>query len=233
MNIATTLPFGNDTMGAIKPLIYYFSPDPAMAVEDVFDSVPYKKGQLLFVEKNTPYSLYYVKSGKVKISKVGMDGKEQIIRIATAGDFVGYRELLMDMRYTTSAAVLENAQLYVVPKEDFMELLQTNQEVAKAFNNMLCRDRMEAEQKLVDMAYKPVRSRLAETLITHVQQSKSDKPNQISLSREDLARIVGTAKETVIRVLADFKAAKLIRNEGRSINVLNISGLTGISRLYN
>jgi len=200
-------------------------------VEEVFDPIRFKKHQPLFIEKSKPLGVYYIKSGRVKVFKTGMDGKEQIVRIARAGELVGYKELMLDTRYTNSASVLETTEAYLIPKEDFQEVLNQNQQVAQAFNNMLCRDLMEAEQKLVDIAYKPVRNRLAEALValSSVKSPQEDDLN-IKLTREDLGRMIGTVKETVIRVLADFREEKLIATNGRNISILNLDRLTTIAR---
>ncbi|MDN5205060.1 Crp/Fnr family transcriptional regulator [Fulvivirgaceae bacterium BMA10] len=199
-----------------------------------FESTFYKQGQVVFNESNTPRGLYYIESGKVKIYKYGSDGKEQIIRIAKPGDFLGYRELLTNTRYTVSASILEDAVLAFVPKEDFNNLLREDADFTTFFTQLLSRDLAEAEEKMVALAYKPVRGRLAETLLELDKVFENEnKKNLISLSREDLANIIGTAKETVIRLLSEFKSEKLININGRTIRVVDPNGLLRINNLYN
>ena len=199
-----------------------------------FESIFYKKGQVLFNEGNIPRGLFYVESGKVKIAKYGSDGKEQIISIAKPGDFIGYKSLLTNTHYNVSASILEDATLTFIPKDDFSKLFRVDTDVADKFTKMLCDDLIALEEKMVSMAYTPVRGRLAETLLALDEVYKEEKRNIsfINLSRMDLANIVGTAKETVIRLLTEFKTEKLISTEGKLITILDPQGLLRINQLY-
>lgn len=195
-----------------------------------FEEDFYEKGQVVFRIENMPRGLYYVKSGKVKVFKYGSDGKEQILTIAGPGRFLGYKDLLADRRYTTGATVVEDAMLVFIPKRDFIEIFKSS-DATDYFTTLLCQDLIMAEEKLVSLAYKPVRGRLAESLLT-LNETYKDHEHKIELSREDLANFIGTAKETVIRLLSEFKAEKLIQTDGRCIQVLNPSGLSRINSLY-
>lgn len=200
-----------------------------------FESIGFKKGQVIFSERNTPYGLYYVNTGRIKIAKLGSDGKEQIFRIAKPGDYLGYAELLSDVKYTTTATALEDSSLCFIPKEDFMEMLHESQALTDTFMKMVCRDLMEAETKMTDISYTPVRGRLAEALLQLHDTYEEDYADKvvIPISREDLAHLVGTAKETVIRLLSEFKDDQLIKTEGRKIMLTNLSGIRNLCSLYN
>ncbi|OEK00994.1 hypothetical protein BFP97_05480 [Roseivirga sp. 4D4] len=195
-----------------------------------FEEDFYAKGQVVFRIDSLPHGLYYVKSGKVKVFKYGSDGKEQILTIAGAGRFLGYKDLLADRRYTSGATVVEDATLIFIPKSDFFEIFKSD-EASDYFTGLLCRDLAEAEERMVSMAYKPVRGRLAESLLS-LNKTYKDQSRGIDLTREELANFVGTAKETVIRLLSEFKAEKLIQIEGRNIEVLNLQGLNHIHNIY-
>lgn len=199
--------------------------------DPAFDSDFYENGQIVFRLGNTPHGLYYIKSGKVKIYKHGSDGKEQILKIAGAESFMGYKDLLAHRRYTASASVVEDAVIVFIPKEDFFELFKSDSHTRDYFTELLCLDLVAAEEKMVAMAYKPVRGRLAETLLT-LSETYRDGGQEIGLSREDLAHLVGTAKETVIRLLSEFKAEKLVKIRGKYISVLNPAGLVKVENLY-
>ncbi len=206
-------------------------------VSEKFESILHKKGQILFNEGNLPRGVFYVQSGIVKIYKYGIDGKEQIIKLAKHGDLIGYKAILTNDKYNVSTAILENATLTFIPKSDFIELFRADEEIADKVTQLLCADLADMERKMVAMAYKPVRGRLAETLLSlNDVYGNPDKTSaiksRIRLSREDLANIIGTAKETVIRLLSEFKSENLIKTEGKIINILDPQGLVKIDNLY-
>lgn len=195
-----------------------------------FEEEVYTTGQVVFRINSIPYGLYYVKSGKVKVFRYGSDGKEQILTIAGEGRFLGYKDLLADRRYTSGATVVEDATLVFIPKADFKQIFKSD-DASDYFTNLLCQDLIEAEERMVSMAYKPVRGRLAESLLNLSATYKGHEEG-IELTREDLANFVGTAKETVIRLLSEFRTEKLIKIEGRSIEILSEPGLQRILGLY-
>lgn len=199
------------------------------------EHLSYPKGHLLFREGNTPWGLYYICEGKLKLYKHGSEGKEQIIRIASSGDFVGYSVLLHNLKYNISATVLEDVTLTFVPKQTFLHILQKEPKVAQHFMHLLCQDVIEGQQRLLDQAYRPVRGRLAGALLTLDQvyeKENSDEESLITLSRQDLASLLGAAKETVIRLLSEFKEEEMITTNGHVIAVLNPQRLEQISHLY-
>ena len=195
----------------------------------------YKKGQVVFFEHNFPDGLYCVQDGKVKVFKTGNTGKEQIIRFAKTGDVLGYRALLAGESYSASASVLEDSKICFIRKESIFELFNTNNNFSFEMIKLLSHDIEDVERKMVKLAQKPVRERLAEALLilkeTYGTEESDGKFLNITLTREDLANIVGTATETVIRLLADFKNKKLISTKGKKIEILNLQGLIEISNL--
>lgn len=194
----------------------------------------YKPGQVIFHERTMPFGLFCVNSGKIKLHQMGSDGKEQIIRMVKPGDFLGYRALMSNTPYAASATALEEATICTIPKDSFFNLLKENDAVSEGLMNLLCRNLEESERRLTSMAYKPVRERLAEALLMIKNTyDKEDSPEYtIAMTREDLASLVGTAKETVIRLLSDMKSEGVVSTEGRKITIKDAKALVRISNLY-
>ena len=162
----------------------------------------YKKGQPIFQEESVPTGVFCISEGLVKVTKLGSNGKEQILRIAKPGDFVGYKSLIKGSRYRASAVAIEDSSICLIPKAIFMELLNENVAFYQQIVHLLCDVIDSAESKLTDIAYKPVRGRIAEALLL-LDKAFEDK-EQITLTREDLAGLVGTVKETAIRIISEF-----------------------------
>jgi len=196
----------------------------------------YKKGQTIFYEGGIPPGIYCLKSGKIKIYKLGIDGKEQIVRFATSGGLLGIRALVGGRQYSAYAETIEDSVICLVNKTTFIKLIDENSEFSHCLMKILSRLLEDAENKMTSLAQKPVRERLAETLIimNNLFHSYPASPNgsTISLSRNDLANIVGTATETVIRLLSEFKDEELIAINGRSITLLDIDDLKKTGKVF-
>lgn len=176
----------------------------------------FKKKADIFSEGDTPQNVYYVKSGSVKIYKSHPDGKELIISLANANDFFGFEPIFEGTAYKESAVAIQDTVLSVIPKKDFVTLLQSP-DVSASFISLLCKKVAEKEDQLVNLAYNSVRQRTAEALLKAIRL-KDNKEN-IQISRDDLAKMVGTASESVIRVLSDFKDENLIEIESGKIRI--------------
>jgi len=203
--------------------------------EDKSDHLQYKKGQLIYCEDSTPLGVYFVQKGSVKISKVGCDGKEQILRIVTADEMMGYVDMVSNSRYSSSAKALEDTTLLFIPKQEFWTTLKKQRQLFENFILLLSDDLKEAELKIADFAYKPVRGRLADALV-YLNKKFNKKQNEvkaISISRFDLACFVGTAKETINRLLSEFRNEKIISTDGTKINILEVNELDRLSKMYN
>jgi CRP-like cAMP-binding protein len=198
--------------------------------------VTYKKGQTLFYEGTRPMGVFCINNGKVKVYKMGSNGKEQILFIAKPGDFLGYRSLLSEEFYGASATVIEPAALCFIPKSDFLKILNSNPSFFGRLMKAVCHDLGVMEDKLAQLAQKSVRERLATTILmlkeTYGMEGEGSDTIDIVLSREDLANIVGTATETVIRLLSEFKADKMIALEGKKIKVLDAAKLLHEADFY-
>mgnify|MGYP005844942501 CR=1 FL=1 len=183
----------------------------------------YKKKEVIYSEGANPIGVYFLNKGKVKILKSSELGKELITDLINEGDFFGYASLLEEKVYLETAQAMEESEICLIPKEDFYSLLYNNREVAAKFIKMLTNELADKEERLVKLAYHSVRKRVAEALITIRDRYKKENEAKfsISISREDLANIVGTAPETVIRTLSDFKEEKLIDIKGSNITILD------------
>jgi len=187
----------------------------------------YKKKGEVFAEGDAPLNVYFVKSGHVKIFKSHPDGKEFITGLANANDFFGFEPILDGTPYQESAVALQDTELVLVPKRDFTTLLQSP-EVSASFISLLCKKVVEKENQLVNLAYNSVRQRTAEALLKATQLK--DGAENIQISRDDLSKMVGTAAESVIRVLSDFKDEGLIETDGGKIRIKSLPRLEKVVR---
>ncbi|MFM9838897.1 MAG: Crp/Fnr family transcriptional regulator [Cyclobacteriaceae bacterium] len=187
--------------------------------------IRYKKGQNVFYEGTRPMGLFCVNGGKVKVYKNNAQGKEFILYISKPGDFLGYRALLSEEIYGATATVLEDAKICFIQKEDFLAVLQKNPLFLRKVVKHVCVQMGIMEERMADLAHKSVRERLAANLLmlkeSYGMEGEESVLLDIALSRDDLANLVGTATETVIRLLSDFKADELISFEGKKIRVLD------------
>ena len=190
----------------------------------------YKKKQRIYSESNRPSSLYYVEKGKVKTFKTNDNGKELVIGLYNKGDFFGHIALLEQTNYQDTAVAMEDTELIEIPKQDFESLINNNIEVSRKFIQLLAKNISEKEEQLVRMAYNSLRKKVADSLITLNNKYNTDNDEEfpISITRENLASIAGTATESLIRTLSDFKNENLIAiNDGR-ITILNAKKLENL-----
>ena len=191
----------------------------------------YKKGTVVYREGSRLTGFYCVTKGIVKIFKTGIDGKEQIIRFAKRGEIIAYRSLLSQELACTTAKIIDEAVLCHIPYQTLLFLIQSNWQFSHHMLQIVCRELREANDYITDIAQKSVRERLAEVLLLLKENFDLDYHNtlQISLTREELANMVGTATESVIRLLSEFRQDKLIELEGRRIKFINIPGLQKVA----
>ena len=195
----------------------------------------YRKGQIIFYEGKGALGIYCVHSGKIKVYKLGSEGKEQIIRVALPGSLLGLRSVISGRSHSASATALEDSVCCFISKRKFFQLTIKYPDISQRIMVILSNLLDGAEDKITSLAQKSVRERLAETLLTLEDAFRSDHQTDgtiINLSREDLANLVGTATETVIRLLSEFKQDKLIEIRGRKIKLLNKRILSKIGKAF-
>lgn len=187
----------------------------------------YKRKELIYSEGEVPKFLYYVEQGRVRTYKVTSDAKELVTSVFGEGEFFGYSELLSSQGYQEYAAAIDGAKLTLIPKGDFEKLILSNKDVSINFIKLLANNIIEREENLVSLAYNTVRKRVADALCTLYDKFKGKHAEivEITVSRDELASIVGTATESVIRILSEFKTDGYISTKGSLITVFKIDEL--------
>jgi CRP-like cAMP-binding protein len=207
-----------------------FSKDALRSLTEGRNINKYKKKQTIYTEGNHPNRLYFILKGKVKACKTNERGKELVTDLYSPGDFLGHIALLEGTVYRDTAEALEETELAVIPKEDFDELINNSPDVAKKFIQLLARNISDKENQLLGLAYNSLRKKVADMLLMLQKkyQQKKEEKFMIDISRESLATIAGTATESLIRTLSDFRNEKLIDIKNGRITILNEKKLSAL-----
>lgn len=204
--------------------------DPIKSLVEYRSINKYKKKQVIYTEGNHPIQLYYVLKGKIKTFKSNDDGKELVTDLYSPGDFLGHIALLQGGLYKETAEAIDECELAIVPKKDFEDLLSNSRDVAQKFISMLAKNIADKEHHLLSIAYNSLRKKVADALVS--LKNKYHTPDvekfKIDISRENLATIAGTATESLIRTLSDFKSEKLIDIKDGYITIVNDKKLEGM-----
>ncbi|TDW96690.1 response regulator [Dinghuibacter silviterrae] len=182
----------------------------------------------LYQEGKRPKYLYLLKSGKVKAFRINEDGKEYITNLYVPGDYIGYLPLLENKSYEDNAIVLEDAELALFPREEFLEAIYRDMQVSARFIQLIARNVREKEERLLSLAYGSLRKRIARGLLDIHHKFAGEPGKSLSMSREDIAQYVGTATESLIRTLSDFKSEKLIDITDGKIRITDVSKLENL-----
>lgn len=201
---------------------------------DVKTCAFFKKGQIMMHEGSRPNGVYCIHSGKAKLFRLGTEGKEQIIRFAKDGDLIGYRALLSSEQLSASIQVLEDTHACFIPRSEMFKMIENNSKFSLEVMKMACHELGEAGRLITNLAQKTVRERLAEVLLLLVSTFGLDEDGNIdvSLTREEIANMVGTATESVIRLLSEFKDDEYIFLKGRKIKILNKPALAKVGQVF-
>ncbi|MCX7863316.1 MAG: Crp/Fnr family transcriptional regulator [Bacteroidales bacterium] len=191
----------------------------------------FKKGTTIYNEGSRISGCYCIHNGIIKLYKTGFEGREHIIRFAKKGDIIGYRSLLSNDFACHTAKVLEDSQVCFIPGETLFQLLENNSKFSLEMLKLACVELGEANAFITDIAQKTVKERLAEVLLILKDTFGLDEEQnlQIVLTREELGNIIGTATESVIRLLGEFKENKWIEINGRKLKLLDIKALQKVS----
>ncbi|MDE3236753.1 MAG: Crp/Fnr family transcriptional regulator [Bacteroidota bacterium] len=183
----------------------------------------YKKKQLIFSEGNHATNLYFIVRGKVKTYKTNDYGKQLVLDLYTEHDFMGYIPLLENTFHKETAEALEETEVAVIPRSEFEDLMLNNCEVRKMFIHLLAKNITENKKHLLGLAYNSLRKKVAEALlfIFSKYNANNNENTPIEISRDNLAAIAGTATESLIRTLTDFKNEKLIGIDNGIITIMN------------
>jgi CRP-like cAMP-binding protein len=195
----------------------------------------YRKGQVILSEGIPPTGLFCIHTGKVKVYKTGLEGREKIVRLTADGDVIGYRALLTGAPSTVSAAALEESYICCIPQETVFKLLRSNGGFSMRVIELLSDELGRAEEQILRIAQRPVRERLAEALIllkeTYGTEDGDSAALNARMSREELAGIVGTAVETLVRAMAEFKREQLISTDKKKIRILDLPRLFEVGKI--
>jgi CRP-like cAMP-binding protein len=195
----------------------------------------YKKGQTLFVQGNPPFGMYCISTGNIKVTQVGEDGKESIVRIASAGDVLGHRSLFTEQYYNATATALDDCSVCFIDKKYIMKLVSEQPTVSMNLITKIGEDLGAAEKRISSFSQKNVRERLAELLLllkeSHGEKEGSRVKLNIKLTREEMASIIGTASETLIRFMSELKQEGFIEQEGKTIFISNEEGLLDFANI--
>lgn len=205
--------------------------DELLKIADCKTSHTIKKGEHLFEEGENVNGIYCVKDGVCKLSKLSANGKDQIIKLVKPGELLGQRSMISDEPANLSAVALEDMQVCFIPKAEILGFFDTNNQFSMNVMKSICGDLKEADDHTVSMAQKPVKSRLAETLLyleTNFGKN-SDGSLHIQLSRDELGGMIGTATESCIRLLSDFKKLGLIELDGKKIVLKDLKELQKVA----
>jgi CRP/FNR family transcriptional regulator len=206
------------------------------AISEVKNLIPHRRGQILYYEGTKPLGIFCINSGVIKVYKTASNGKEQILYLAKEGDFLGYSALLGEENYSSSAMIIEDAKICFIPREVFLGSMMKNAEFFKRITKQLCHELGVMEEKLTDASQKSIRERLALLLLqlanTYGVDGGGYQRINLLLTREELAGMVGTATESVIRLLSEFKKDGLIELEGKKILLKDKKGLARLSDFY-
>ena len=195
----------------------------------------YKKGQAIFYEGNHASGLFCIYSGKVKLSKLGENGKEQIVRFANTTDILGYRSLLSNEPYHATATAMEDSHVCHLSKEKLLQQMEADPKLSLDIVKLLSKDLKSAEQLLVDIAQKTVTERISEALLLLHKTFGFDadgKTLAVTLTRSEIADIAATTTETTIRTLAQLSSSGLLALAGKKIKILDLKGLSSEASLY-
>jgi CRP-like cAMP-binding protein len=194
----------------------------------------YKKRSIIYEEGSRLTGFYCINRGIIKQYKTGIDGKEQIFRFLKKGDIIAYRSLLSQETACSTAQAMEESELIHIPYQTLLYLIQNNWQFSYHMLQIVCKELREANDYITDIAQKTLRERLAEVLLLLKDNFELDSSRtlQISLTRKELADIVGTAPESVIRILSEFKRSRLIDLEGSKIKFINVPELTKVANLF-
>ncbi|HYH15254.1 MAG TPA: response regulator [Flavisolibacter sp.] len=198
-------------------------------LSEKYDVEHFSKKQTLYSEGKRPRFLYYLVSGKVKAFKIHEDGKEYITDLFNAGDFMGYKALIEDRVYEVTATVLEDAEVMQIPRDEFLQMIYSDINIAAKFIKIITNNVKEKEERLLNLAYSSLRKRVAKALVSiHEKFYKESTNSIIELSRDDIAQYVGTATESLIRTLSDFKSEKLIDIKSGKISIIDLEKLKNL-----
>jgi len=214
-----------------QSILRHLDDDELEYLEKSAEIIHYKKNDVIFLQGKRILGCYVVLSGIVKQFKTGVEGKDYILRLAKPFEILGFRSVLSNEPACNTSAAIEDSTVFYIPKQCLHHLVITNGIFALELLQIACRELEESHSMITEIAQKSVKERLAELLLMLKNKFGVNENGQlrITLSREELANVVGTATESVIRLLSEFKAERYIDVNGKKIVILNEKALEKIA----
>lgn len=203
------------------------SKDELLKISDCKTSLIVKKGDVIFEEGENVNGIYCIKDGICKLTKLSANGKDHIVKLVSKGELLGHRSMISDEPVNLSAVALEDMEVCFIPKTEVMGFFDKNNQFSMNVMRSICGDLKDADDHMVNLAQKTVKERLAETLLylSDTFGKNEDNSLKVQLSRDELASMIGTATESCIRLLSDFKKLDLIELNGKKIILKDINKL--------
>jgi CRP-like cAMP-binding protein len=210
-------------------LFDFLSTEESRLVKNRMLRKEYGKGEYLFRQDSHSKGIYVVRKGKIKIFQTNGDGKQSIVYIYKKGDFFGYRPLLADEPHPVSAVAMDNAVVSFIPKELFLNLLSKSPSFAIKIAISLSKEFSVWINKMTVFSQYSVKERVALSLLilnkVYQKEEGGSRMAVITINRDDFAGFVGTAKETLVRMLRVFKDEQIIATKGTKINITKLRTL--------
>lgn len=206
--------------------------DPLQALLETCETMRYNKRHVIYKEGSMPRCLYFIKSGKIKTYKSHPDGKDLVVGLFGEGDYMGYALLLEGARHIETAEVIEDSEVVMIPRKKIEDLVNSNPKVTRKFVNLLAENLLEKERLALGLAYNTLRKKVAEALMSFDKKfhTTRDEKFTINIGRDELASIAGTATESLIRTLTEFKQENLIEINHGVITIINQNRLQHLLR---
>ncbi len=201
--------------------------DELIRISGCKESRTIKKGEIIFEEGEILNGIFCIREGICKLSKLSSNGKDQIVKLVARGDIMGQRSLIGDESANLSAVAINDMEVCFIPKSEILDDLQKNNNFSMTMLQKMADELKLSDNIIVDMAQKSVKQRMAEALVQIYETFGTEENEALSviLSREDYANIVGTATESAIRILSQFKKEGLISTKGKQIIIEDVNGL--------
>lgn len=206
--------------------------DDIMWLDEIKHCKSYKKGDLIFHEGHYPKGLFCVNGGKMKVVQLGEDGKEQIVHLIHTGNVMGHRAIFGDDRYSCSAVAMENSRVCFIPKDSFERMIQQNAKLTLKIAHLLADELKDLEKKVTHSVQHSVKSRLAESILELKKNYgflNDGITIDVNVTREDLANLAGTSRETATRYLYEFQNDGVLKLDKKQIKIVNLKLLEQFS----
>lgn len=221
----------SDNITYLKKIPFFssLSYDELKQIDDLIIMRKYKKGMFVFLEDEPGEALFFIKSGQIKLSKMLETGEEQILQILKADDIFAEVVLFDQGPYPATAEVIEDAKIGMIKSEDVNKLIKRNPEISIKILDVMSKRLRQAQMKIRDLGLKDTRGRTASMLVKLAEEygKETDKgiELELSLTRKEFSNLIGTSRETITRILSDFKDDNLVEVGRKQIIVLDLTGL--------